>query len=259
MSDRAAVRLHRPLITAKGGFWLLLAAALCAGFVLLGNWQLRRLSWKLKLIHDVSTRVQAPPEAPPGPSLWPTIREGHLQYLHVRINGQFMATPPTLVHGTSPDGYGYWLMAPFRTEDGFIVLVNRGYVPASWGLADAAPKLISPPDVRTVTGLLRFTEPKGGFLRSNQPATGQWYSRDVDAISAAQGLPTGLVAPYFVDADAHPGTSRWPAGGLTKIHFRNSHLGYAMTWYGMALTVLIGTAWLTWRGLRSPHPAATDT
>ncbi|HEX7387524.1 MAG TPA: SURF1 family protein [Castellaniella sp.] len=237
-------------------FWLLVAAALCTGFILLGNWQLRRLTWKLKLIHDVSTRVHAPPEAPPGPSMWPMVREGHLQYLHVRLNGHFMAGTPTLVHGTSPDGYGYWLMAPFQTEDGFIVLINRGYVPANWGLPSARGLLASPGNVRTITGLLRFSEPKGGFLRSNQPATNQWYSRDVDAIAQAQGLSIGLTAPYFIDEDAHPGVHAWPAGGLTKIHFRNAHLGYAITWYGMALTVLIGAGILTWRSM---HPKRADT
>ncbi|CAM5185046.1 hypothetical protein CDEF62S_01434 [Castellaniella defragrans] len=251
MSVRAG-RRSRPVFTLQGGLWLLVAAALCIGFVQLGNWQLRRLSWKLKLIHDVSTRVDAPPEAPPGPSRWPAVLGGHLQYLHVRINGRFMeSVPPTLVHGTSSEGYGYWLMAPFQTEDGFIILVNRGYVPASWGLPDAARRLASPTEVRTLTGLLRFTEPKGGFLRSNNPATGQWYSRDVGAIAKADGLPTGLVAPYFIDADAHPGTQQWPQGGLTKIHFRNAHLGYAITWYGMALAVLVGASVLTWRSIRS--------
>ena len=34
-----------------------------------------------------------------------------------------------------------------------------------------------------------------------------------------------------------------PVGGLTVIHFRNAHLGYALTWYGLALLVL-GAAWI---------------
>jgi len=41
------------------------------------------------------------------------------------------------------------------------------------------------PGPATVTGLLRITEPHGGFLRHNDPA-GTMVSRDVQAIAAAR-------------------------------------------------------------------------
>ena len=37
-----------------------------------------------------------------------------------------------------------------------------------------------------------------------------------------------------------------PIGGLTVIAFRNTHLTYAITWYGLALMVLVG-AWIVIR------------
>jgi surfeit locus 1 family protein len=80
---------------------------------------------------------------------------------------------------------------------------------------------------------LRITEPKGGFLRSNDPAADRWHSRDVPAIAARRGLTR--TAPYFVDADA-TGTG-WPRGGLTVIRFPNNHLAYALTWFGLAALV----------------------
>ena len=43
------------------------------------------------------------------------------------------------------------------------------------------------------------------------------------------------VAPYFVDADATPNPGGWPLGGLTVVRFPNSHLIYALTWFGLAL------------------------
>ena len=226
--------------------WALLAAALCAGFILLGNWQVRRLHWKRQLIHDVATRVHAPAVAAPGPAQWARIADGHLQYLHVRLRGRFLAGPQTLVHGTSELGYGFWAIAPLRTDDGFIVLVNRGYVPADLPGTPAQAQLKPPAGEVDLTGLLRYSEPGGGFLRSNRPADGQWYSRDVPAMAAARGLPAAQVAPYFVDADAGPpgtrGGGSWPRAGLTVIHFPNHHLGYLITWYLMALGVLLGAA-----------------
>ena len=91
---------------------------------------------------------------------------------------------------------------------------------------------------QTVTGLLRVTEPRGGFLRANDPASNRWRSRDVEAIARAHGLAD--VAPYFIDADAASDPGAWPRGGLTVIRFPNSHLVYALTWFGMALLSLAG-------------------
>jgi surfeit locus 1 family protein len=85
------------------------------------------------------------------------------------------------------------------------------------------------------------SEPHGGFLRANQPPAGRWYSRDVDAIARARGLPQA--APYFIDADATPNSGGWPRGGLTVIRLRNSHLAYALTWFGLAGMTALWGAW----------------
>ena len=232
--------LRSPSAMAVG---ILLAAALFSVFVLLGNWQVRRLHWKLGLIHDVATRVHAPPVAAPGPTQWRKIASGQQQYLHVSLHGRFLHGEPTLVHGSSADGYGFWVMAPLRTDRGFIVLVNRGYIPADLPGTPKYAQVKSPTREVTLTGLLRLSEPAGGFLRPNRPPTNQWYSRDVSAIASARRLPAAQLAPYFVDADAAPGASAnrsWPRAGLTVIHFPNNHLGYLITWYLLALMVAVG-------------------
>jgi surfeit locus 1 family protein len=56
-------------------------------------------------------------------------------------------------------------------------------------------------------------------------------------------LRPGATAPYFIDADATPNPGGLPVGGLTVISFPNSHLVYALTWFGLALTVAIGFAY----------------
>ena len=98
----------------------------------------------------------------------------------------------------------------------------------------------------TVEGLLRFSEPKGGFMRDNVPAEDRWHSRDVQAIAQAKGLQQA--APFFVDQGL-PGAAvaaTWPRPGLTVIQFTNTHAVYALTWYGLALMV-VGAAWLVVR------------
>lgn len=127
-------------------------------------------------------------------------------------------------------------LPPLRTPLG-AVLVNRGFVPEDH--ADPASRRagqVSGPVM--VTGLLRRTEPGGGFLRANDPAHGRWYSRDVVAIARARGVD--LVAPMFIDADATPNPGGYPVGGLTVIAFSNNHLIYAVTWFGLAALSLYG-------------------
>ncbi|WP_242107567.1 SURF1 family protein [Luteimonas aquatica] len=211
-----------------------------AGFLALGIWQVERRAWKLALIERVESRIHAAPGAAPGPAEWPQVSAARDEYRHVRLRGRFLSGHDTRTQAVTELGPGFWLLSPFRTDDGALVLVNRGFVPAGWNeSADANPALAA-----GVTGLLRISEPGGGFLRRNDPARDRWYSRDVQAIAAARGL--GPVAPYFVDADregARDATGpRWPVGGLTVVRFRNNHLVYALTWFGLALMVA-AAAW----------------
>ncbi len=210
---------------------------LFAGFIALGNWQLERRLWKLDLIEKVETRVHAPAEAAPGIGDWPSVNKADDEYRHVVLNGQFLTGKDTLVVAATELGSGYWVLTPFQRDDGSIVLVNRGYI--DQGVTPLAPVIGN----IAVSGLLRLNEPKGSVLRENSPSTGRWYSRDVQAIAASLGL---TAAPYFVDAEAIPTqannntpSSQAPVAGLTVIAFNNSHLVYAITWYGLALCVVL--------------------
>ncbi|MET0271163.1 MAG: SURF1 family protein [Sphingomonas sp.] len=214
--------------TAFAAFCLLLAA----GFAALGVWQIERRAWKLDLIARVEARVHAAP-APP-PAGWRPEDE----YRRVALRGIFRHDAETLVRAVTGRGGGWWVMTPLRTDTG-IVLVNRGFVPPE--RADPATRAAGQArGVVRIVGLLRASEPGGGFLRRNDPAAGRWYSRDVAAIARARGV--GPAAPYFVDADATPNPGGWPVGGLTVVAFRNSHLIYAITWFALAALSLYGAA-----------------
>jgi surfeit locus 1 family protein len=240
----------------------LIALLVFAGFLALAWWQLERRAWKLDLIDRVEQRVHAAPVPipVPGPQGWPAVTAASDEYRRVEVRGSFLYDRQTLVQAATALGSGFWVMTPLRMADGGIVLINRGFIapPAVDAIRAAAhdASLSPPADAVNVTGLLRLTQPGGGFLRHNDAAADRWFSRDVQAIAAARGLPD--VAPYFVDADAGaaagaPNASdatRAPVGGLTVIAFPNNHLVYAITWLVLALM----TAGATWRTWRSWHP-----
>lgn len=205
-----------------------------AGLTALGVWQLERRVWKLALIERVEERVHAAPVPAPGPGAWPAVSAANDEYRRVRATGTFLNDRETLVQAVTTLGGGFWVLTPFRTDDGFTVLVNRGFVPPDKrDPASRAGGQIAGPT--TVTGLLRMTEPKGGFLRSNDPAADRWFSRDVSAIAAARGVSDA--APYFIDADDTPNPGGFPVGGLTVVSFPNNHLQYALTWFALAIMV----------------------
>ena len=214
----------------------LLALLGIASLIALGIWQIERRAWKLALIEHVEQRIHAVPGPMPAPASWRAIDAAHDEYRRVSVSGRFLHDRETLVQAVTGEGPGFWVLTPLQMADGTVVLINRGFVPPE--RRDPATRREGNPAAPVaITGLLRLTEPKGGFLRSNDPAGNRWYSRDVEAIAAARGLPR--TAPFFIDADATPNPGGYPEGGLTVVQFHNNHLIYALTWFGLA-TMLAG-------------------
>ncbi len=224
-------RQRSPVTLAILGFGLL---ALAAGLIALGTWQVHRLSWKLDLIARVDARVHAEPVAPPAQADWNKVNPADDEYRRVTASGIFENDKETLVTASTALGSGYWVLTPLRLADGSAILVNRGFVPPDHRDPASRPESELGGQAR-VTGLMRMTEPKGMLLRSNDPASDRWYSRDVTAIAGKRGLANA--APFFIDADATPNAGGVPVGGLTVLDFPNNHLVYAITWYVLALMV----------------------
>ena len=201
----------------------------------LGVWQLERLSWKENLIATLNARVAAPPHALP---LSPT--QDADEFSRVRLRGTFAAGQSALVYTAGsalrPDvsGPGYWVLSPLRTPDGKTIVVNRGFVAAK----NAAPPPIGEVEL---TGALRWPDDESMFTPPDEPQNNVWYRRDPAAIAAAKGW--GQVARFFVEQDA-PQLTNAPRAGPLVVKLRNSHLGYAITWFGLAAT--LAGVYLVW-------------
>ncbi|QOY92624.1 SURF1 family protein [Massilia sp. UMI-21] len=234
----------------------LAALLLVALFLGLGTWQVVRLQWKLDLIARVDARVHAAPVAPPPPARWAHISREADEYRRVHLVGHYLYEFTTPVQAVSELGAGFWLLTPLCTADGHVVFVNRGFIPASgnkpgtYAARRAGPHPCAGAGGQVeVTGLLRISEPGGGFLRDNDPVGNRWFSRDVQALAAARGLTA--VAPFFVDAGKGQDPAGAPeraVGGLTVVSFVNNHLVYALTWYALALMVAGAWWWVRRQG-----------
>lgn len=235
--------------------WRLLAvtlggAVLAAVFLALATWQWQRLAWKEALIARVAASQAGAPQALPPVQDWPRVRRDTHEYQRVLVRGRFDPDRETLVQASTVLGTGWWVLTPLQTPDGRWVLVNRGFVDA----AHRAPEAHAPaPGEVELQGLLRLSEPEGRLWQRNDAEAGRWYSRDVPAIAAAQGL-TGDVAPFFLDA-SEGREGPWPRAGLTVLAFSNNHLMYALTWLALAAMVSAAVVFV-WRYERRRVPGA---
>jgi surfeit locus 1 family protein len=230
----------------------ILAAIGIAVLVGLGFWQLERRIWKEELIARVTALTRAPAAAIPAEAEWPKVAARD-EYLHVTLRGRFRHVNEAPVYAVLSEprgrfsGQGYWVLTPLELEGGAIVIVNRGFVPL--GRKDPATRRDGQVEgTVTVTGLLRLPEAGNWFTPANDPPRGVWYRRDPAEITRAFGL--ARVAPFTIDADATPNPGDLPQGGETRVAFSNNHLGYALTWFGLAAALFGVFAAFAWQRIR---------
>ncbi len=206
----------------------LLFAILCG----LGVWQLERLQWKLALIARVNAHMAA---APLALDQIKVLGADEAQYRRVRLTGRFDHAHEAYVFTTDAGAPVYHVLTPLRLEDGRVLMVDRGEVPKE--LLDPATRAAGNAlGAVEVTGVWRVPDAPGAFTPPPDMAHRIWYARDLGTIAAADHLI--LTAPVVVEADASANPSGWPKGGQTVVSFRNQHLSYAVTWFGLALGLL---------------------
>jgi surfeit locus 1 family protein len=201
----------------------------------LGSWQIERLFWKERLISQREAAVAAAPI--PVPQSFEQARG--MEFRHVADEGVFLHDKEIFLGATSEaGGQGYQVLTPLLEPSGRAVFVNRGYIPAE--LKDPAKRAAGRigGTVR-LQGLLRLP-PEGRpvwFLPDNRPDLNYWFWVDLPAMSAAHHLDR--VAPFYIDADATPNPGGWPKGGVTRLALPNNHLQYAITWFSLAVALIV--------------------
>ncbi len=210
--------------------------------VALGTWQLQRKAWKEGLIAALTERLAAPPGPLPVPAVWPHLDQASEEYRRVTFSATFDHRSEALVYAAAsafrPDvsGPGYWVFTPARPAGSGFVIVNRGFVPEDRRdpASRAEGQIAGPVEI---TGAVRWPEPRGVFSPADEPRKNLWFVRDPQAIAAAKGI--GAVAPFYVEQESPVPPGGVPQPGKIAVTLRNAHLQYAITWYGLALVLLV--------------------
>ncbi|WP_322989819.1 SURF1 family protein [Hoeflea sp.] len=235
-----------------GPVTLIVILAALAILLALGTWQVKRLYWKQDLLAKIETRMVA---APAGLEEIIALKQSgeDIEYRRVSLTGQFRHAAEQFFFSTLNGRTGYFVYTPFETEAGQVIFVNRGFVevdfkdPATRSQGQVAGTV-------SVVGLARdrLDQKPSWVVPDNDLAKNIFYWKDLDAMAVNAGIDpqSEQLLPFFIDADESPNPGGQPIGGVTQVNLPNSHLQYAITWYGLALALLGVTGALWWRGRR---------
>ena len=214
----------------------LFALVSLAILISLGLWQLQRKQWKEGLIASLDQQMKATPAPLPPASEWPSLTRDNSEFRRVTLRVQFRddAKPAFLYTGSSalrPDVKqpGYFLFEPGRLPDGRVVVVNRGYVPMDRQYEKLA-------GTTEIVGYIRWPETPGWFV-SDRDSTGDvWFVREPEMMAELRGW--GTVAPFYIDQESPVPAGGSPRPGPLTVNLKNDHLGYAITWFGLAAALV---------------------
>lgn len=226
---------------SQPAFWLLtVATALALALLMgLGFWQLQRKTWKEGLIATLAERKTAPPISL-SEALTRQQDGGDIAFTRVNVEGEFLHQHERyMFRHQAKFGPGVEVFTPLQlSSDRGVIWINRGFVPdAVKQRSQRRQGLLEGP--QQVTGALRLNGHQGAFVPNNNVADNLWYWRDLQAMSASVGKAVQPRSWQKVSVDAEQAApGGWPDGGGAEISLTNRHFSYALTWFGLAGTLI---------------------
>ena len=215
-------RLHRLLWPG------VMAMVMLAVLLGLGTWQVMRLQWKLGLLAQIA-RAEAAPAVPLPAAPDPFTKVQATGHLRDDLSASYGAVVRDTPVGTE---LGTQLITPLEVPDGDVILVDRGWVP------DKRPHPIARAegDV-TVEGYVRPSDKQSMFSATDNLAAREFYTLDASAIGSALGLHRDASFILVAMGPSPPEHYPDPAHHLPRPP--NNHLSYAITWYGLAVALVV--------------------
>ncbi|MEM9988742.1 MAG: SURF1 family protein, partial [Pseudomonadota bacterium] len=168
------------------------------------------------------------------------------EYLPVTVEGVYLPGPGAHVFGTYDGAAGWYVFQAFQFLKtdlpdvfGGVVLINRGFVLDENRSEDGTYSL--PKGVTQERGLVRQFRAAGIFSPAPDLQAGSFYARDRDALIEyffKNAPDRDQITTLYIDSSINADVENSPRGGTTRLEFNNRHLGYAITWYGLALGLM---------------------
>mgnify|MGYP006268642289 CR=1 FL=1 len=251
------------LLTPKWIALTVITILLQPSFYLLSQWQWHRLHERQTLNSSILSNEQqqaitleaalqgVQPQTSPTLSL-----DNSMQWRSVSITGKWDTEHQVLVRRqTYESNLGFWVVTPMRDTFGNVLLVNRGWIPAS-SSALSTPTVQSPPsDTVTMTGRIRIVKPRTNVKPQDLPA------RQVDQIQPLEVLQDKqLIGNAYAELITSNPESR--TSDLSPILppeiSEGPHRSYAWQWMIFAIMTISGYLILVRKELLLHHKIDTE-
>jgi surfeit locus 1 family protein len=216
-------------------FFIVFSLFMALLMAFLGAWQLQRLAWKEALIAELDAAEKAAPK-----DMLPSAADlgedgGFWRY---RLTGSFDNDKEVhLAIRYYKNKLGYHVLVPFTLSDGRVIMLNRGWVPTEKKEQAKRPESVAQGE-QTVTVMLRSDKDYNYFTPANQPEKNVWFWREIPAIAKFTGH---ALYPLSADIIGEQKDDILPVPSNGHIELRNDHLGYAMTWFGIGVAIVVMT------------------
>ena len=200
-----------------------------------GTWQIKRLFWKEALIERYLLQSQSNPIKDQT-----QLKDNNVdEFKSIEIQGSFLHNNEIYITGKTFEGNaGFHVITPFKLKNNTVILVNRGWV--SEGYRDQEKRKFSLAEGQIlIKGIIRYPQKKGYFVPENDGKNGFWFTIKPNEIINFLNLTSNkVIKTYYIDALRQGEKLTLPIGVTGKPKLRNQHLSYAVTWYGLALSLL---------------------
>ena len=212
--------------------------------IALGVWQIERKAWKENLIATVAQRMATPPSALPPEREWANLMLPRTNFAAFQFRAQLDRDDEARVYtgggGLRDDvkAPGYFAFAPARpmTAPSWSIAAMSTIPIPTLALEPIAVPNDGDRDCRRVAlagaaGLVRHAlfgaaEP---VVRARPPC---------DRYGGALNCAWSSVAPFYIEMESPAPPGGVPRPGVLTVKLRNDHLGYALTWFGLAAMLL---------------------
>ena len=192
-------------------------------FCSLGTWQVYRLQWKLSLINEINNGLNSEPIFFSNTNI--------VNYQKVKFNGIFDFEKQIYLYSLNSKGTpGYDIVTPIKTNSNEILLVNRGWINKD----TRDNKNINRINSKSFEGILKKITKPNLFKPENDIENNIWYSLKLEELESFTGYKLNNYVLYL-----QSNQNNLVKNKIISPNLPNNHLKYAITWYSVALSILL--------------------
>ena len=192
-----------------------------SALIALGSWQIIRLNWKLSLISEIENSLTKPPVE--------LSKNQNKNFLKIKTSGKINYDKQIYLYNLDDKGKpGFEVINPILIDTKYYLL-NRGWIQFDKkGMIE-----INNTNEKNIIGTLKKQTKANRFKPKNDIVKNYWFTLNRDDILVYTGKN---FSEYIIYLD---GSYQTPKPKKITANISNNHKKYAITWFSLAISILI--------------------